>query len=246
MNQTQSLSGLVALVTGASRGIGREVSLALAREGAAVAVNCKSRLDLAEEVRGLIRDMGRRAMVVAADVSRPEDVDRLVATVKAELGPVDILVNNAGIARPQALEDISLNDWNEVLAANLTSAFMLTQAVLPDMRAKGFGRIVNISSVAAQLGGVVGPHYAASKAGMLGLTHGFATFLAREGITVNAVAPALIESDMARQLPPSVKDRVPMGRLGLPPEVALAVVMLVQNGFMTGQTVNVNGGMYMT
>ena len=246
MNQTQSLSGLVALVTGASRGIGREVSLALAREGAAVAVNCKSRLDLAEEVRGLIRDMGRRTVAVAADVSRPEDVARLVATVKAELGPVDILVNNAGIARPQALEDISLNDWNEVLAANLTSAFMLTQAVLPDMRAKGFGRIVNISSVAAQLGGVVGPHYAASKAGMLGLTHGFATFLAREGITVNAVAPALIESDMARQLPPSVKDRVPMGRLGLPPEVALAVVMLVQNGFMTGQTVNVNGGMYMT
>jgi 3-oxoacyl-[acyl-carrier protein] reductase len=237
---------LVALVTGASRGIGREVSLALAREGAAVAVNCKSRLDLAEEVRGLIRDMGRRTVAVAADVSRPEDVARLVATVKAELGPVDILVNNAGIARPQALEDISLNDWNEVLAANLTSAFMLTQAVLPDMRAKGFGRIVNISSVAAQLGGVVGPHYAASKAGMLGLTHGFATFLAREGITVNAVAPALIESDMARQLPPSVKDRVPMGRLGLPPEVALAVVMLVQNGFMTGQTVNVNGGMYMT
>jgi len=155
-------------------------------------------------------------------------------------------VNNAGITRPQKLEDISERDWDEILAVNLKSCFLATQAVVPEMRLHRWGRIVNLSSVAAQLGGVVGPHYAASKAGILGLTHAYAALLSREGITVNAIAPALVETDMVRSNPRASAALIPAGRFGDVEEVADVVVMLAGNGYITGQTINVNGGWYMS
>jgi 3-oxoacyl-[acyl-carrier protein] reductase len=236
----------VALVTGASRGIGRAVAVALAEAGAHVAVNYRSRAAEAEAVAALIDGLGRRRCVVQADVAVAAEVDRLVATVERELGGIDILVNNAGVTRPLPLEAITLADWDDLIAANLTSAFLVTQAALPGMRARGWGRIVNVSSVAAQLGGVVGPHYAASKAGLHGLTHAYAALLAKEGITVNAVAPALIATEMVTGNPRARADLIPVGRFGLAEEVADAVRMLAGNGYITGQTLNVNGGWYMS
>jgi 3-oxoacyl-[acyl-carrier protein] reductase len=236
----------VALVTGASRGIGRAVAVGLARAGADVIVNYRHRQDDALETCRLIRNLHRRTLAVQADVSLASEVARLVAAAEQDLGPVDILVNNAGISRPQLLEEITERDWDELLAVNLKSAFLVTQAVLPGMRSRRWGRIINISSVAAQLGGVVGPHYAASKAGLHGLTHAYAAFLAREGITANAIAPALVATDMVTGNPRARPELLPVGRLGTPEEVAEAVVLLAKNGFITGQTINVNGGWYMS
>ena len=167
-------------------------------------------------------------------------------TVEAELGPVAILVNNAGVTRPQPLDQITEQDWDEMLAVNLKSMFLVTQAVLPTMRAARWGRIINLSSVAAQTGGVVGPHYAASKAGILGLTHSYAHLLAKEGITVNAIAPALVETEMVTSNPNARPDLIPVGRFGTVEETADVAVMLARNGYITGQTINVNGGWYMS
>jgi 3-oxoacyl-[acyl-carrier protein] reductase len=186
----QDLTNRVALVTGASRGIGRGIAVALARAGADVAVNYRERADTANSVCAEIIGLGRKTVAVQADVSVAAEVRRMVAEVEARLGSVDILVNNAGISRPQKLEDITEKDWDEVLTINLESVFLVTQAVLGGMRARKWGRIINLSSVAAQTGGAVGPHYAASKAGMLGLTHYCASLLVHDGITVNAIAPA--------------------------------------------------------
>ena len=166
--------------------------------------------------------------------------------VRNALGPVDILVNNAGIARVQGIEEITEKDWDELIAVNLKSCFLMTQAVLPDMRARRWGRIINLSSVAAHVGGVVGAHYAASKAGMLGLTHFYASRLAREGITVNAISPALIETEMVTANLNATPDRIPVGRFGGCDEVAEAALMLAGNAYITGQTLHVNGGWYMS
>jgi 3-oxoacyl-[acyl-carrier protein] reductase len=237
-----NLASRVALVTGASRGIGEGIALALAEAGAAVAVNYKSRAADADAVRDRIRALGRRSIAIAADVSRAADVERLVGEVRAGLGPIDILVNNAGIARAQKLDEITEADWDQIIDGNLKSCFLVTQAVLPDMRSRRFGRIINLSSVAAQIGGVISPQYAASKAGMLGLTRYYARHLAREGITVNAIAPALIETDMVTSNPNARPDLIPVGRFGSVDEVAAVAVMLAGNGYITGQTINVNGG----
>lgn len=242
----QALPGKVALVTGASRGIGQAIAVALARAGADVAVNFRVRGQEAEETGQLIEGLKRRSLVVQADVSRGDEVSRLVQQVEDHLGPVDILVNNAGITRPQSLEEIAEQDWDELMAVNLKSAFLVTQAVLPGMRSRRWGRIINLSSVAAQLGGVVGPHYAASKAGLLGLTHAYAALLAGEGITVNAIAPALIGTEMVTGNPRARPDLIPVGRFGTVEEVAGVAVMLAANGYLTGQTMNVNGGWYMS
>jgi 3-oxoacyl-[acyl-carrier protein] reductase len=169
----------------------------------------------------------------------------MVAEAESVLGGISVLVNNAGISRPQALDEITEQDWDELIAVNLKSCFLVTQAVLPGMRARRWGRIINVSSVAAQTGGVVGPHYAASKAGMLGLTHSYAARLAGEGITVNAIAPALIETEMVAANMLARPDLIPVGRFGRVEEVADAAVMLVRNGYITGQTLNVNGGWYL-
>ena len=236
------LTDKVALVTGADRGIGRAIALALAKNGAHVAINFRTRQREAEEVRSRIESLGRRSLAVGADVSASIDVFRMVETVQKELGAIAILVNNAGIARAEPVEKITEQSWDEVLAVNLKSQFLLIQAVLPAMRENRWGRIINISSVAAQLGGVVGPHYAASKAGVLGLTHYYAALLAKEGITVNAIAPALISTEMVADNPKAKPEIIPMGRFGTPEEVADAALMLARNGYMTGQTINVNGG----
>jgi 3-oxoacyl-[acyl-carrier protein] reductase len=146
----------------------------------------------------------------------------------------------------QPLEEITERDWDEILTVNLKSVFLVTQRVLPAMRAANFGRIINLSSVAAQVGGVVGPHYAASKAGMIGITHSYASLLAKEGITANAIAPALIDTDMVRANLRARKDIIPVGRFGESEEVASVAVMLASNAYITGQTINVNGGWYMS
>ena len=241
-----NLNDKVALVTGSSRGIGRAIALALAAEGADVAINFVQRAAEAEAAELEIRKLGRRCVSIQADVSDAKDVKRLVKSAENALGPIDILVNNAGIARPQPIEEIAEEDWDQILTGNLKSCFLMTQAVLPGMRERKWGRIVNLSSVAAQVGGVVGPHYAASKAGMLGLTRFYAQKLAAEGITSNAIAPALIDTEMVRANLNARPDRIPVGRYGTSEEVADVAVMLAKNAYITGQTIHINGGWFMT
>ena len=242
----KALDGKIALITGASRGIGRACAAALAEAGADIAVNYLIREDKAKETLAMVEGIGKRTVPVPGDVSRAGEVERIVQEVERRLGPVDILVNNAGIAIQKPFDQITEEDWDKTLAVNLKSAFLLIRAVLPGMRARGFGRIINISSGAAQTGGVIGPHYAASKAGLHGLTHGYASLLAKEGITVNSVAPSIIATDMIADHPKINPAIVPMGRFGNPAEVAAVVVMLAENGYVTGQTVFVNGGRYMS
>jgi 3-oxoacyl-[acyl-carrier protein] reductase len=240
------LSGKVALVTGSSRGLGRAIAIALAEAGADLVLNFRRHAAEAQAVEAQIRQQQRRCVTIQADVSVAAESEHLVQEAEEQLGPVDILVNNAGIARQQLMEEMTEGDWDDVLTANLKSCFLVTQAVVPGMRARQWGRIINLSSVAAQVGGVIGPHYAASKAGMLGLTHFYAHHLVKEGITVNAIAPALIETDMVTSLPNARPDRIPVGRFGAPEEVADVAVMLARNGYITGQTINVNGGWFMS
>jgi 3-oxoacyl-[acyl-carrier protein] reductase len=240
------LTGKIALVTGGSRGIGRAAAVALAKAGADVAVNFNHREAEAKAVCVELEAVGRRALALKADASKAVEVARLVETVEKGLGSIDILVNNAGISRPQPLSEITEQDWDDILTVNLKSMFLVTQAVLPGMRHRKWGRIIYLSSVAAQLGGVIGPHYAASKAGAIGLTHSYAALLAKEGITANAIAPALIETEMITSNPKARPDLIPVGRFGTIEEVADVVVMLASNGYITGQTISVNGGWYMT
>jgi 3-oxoacyl-[acyl-carrier protein] reductase len=246
MRLMQDLEGKVALVTGGSRGIGAAISITLARAGADVAVNYHRHAQGAENVASEIRQQGRKAKLFQADVSQSAAVERMVETIHQDLGPIQILVNNAGVARPQKIQEITEADWDEIIAVNLKSTFLVTQAVLPAMQAARWGRIINISSVAAQTGGVVGPHYAASKAGMLGITHCYATLLAKSGITVNAIAPALIATDMVSSNLHARTELIPVGRFGTVEEVANVAAMLATNGYITGQTINLNGGWYMS
>ncbi|MGB2653344.1 MAG: SDR family NAD(P)-dependent oxidoreductase, partial [Candidatus Acidiferrum sp.] len=188
----------------------------------------------------------RKCIAVQADVSISADVDRLVKTVENELGPVGILVNNAGIGKMIPADQVTEEIWNQYLRVNLTSVFLVTQRVLPGMRAAHWGRIINLSSIAAQYGGIVGPHYSATKAGILGLTRSYASQFAKEGITVNAIAPALIETDMVAGLPKDLVSRIPVGAMGSADEVGRIAVLLAESSFITGQTINPNGGMYMS
>jgi 3-oxoacyl-[acyl-carrier protein] reductase len=238
----KNLKGHTALVTGASRGIGAAVALALAEAGAAVAVNYRERADDAEAVAAKIAASGGRAIAVAADVSQGYDVAMMVDQVTQALGPIDILINNAGMAIVRGVDDLTEAEFDLTISVNLKSAFLCTQAVLPGMRARKWGRIVNISSGAARGAGAIGVHYNASKAGMEGLTRGYAARLVKEGITVNAVAPSLIETDMMRGRTDLARN-IPLGRMGLPDEVAQSVLMVLGNDYMTGQTVLLNGGM---
>ena len=244
MSLVPDLAGRVALVTGASRGIGRSIALALGEAGADVAVNYRSRADDAQAVAAAIRALGRRSVALGADVSGAEAVARLVAATEEALGPIDVLVNNAGMALRRGLEELSEADFDRTIAVNLKSAFLCTQAVWPGMRARRWGRIVNISSGAARAAGVVGAHYNASKAGMEGLTRGYAARLAKDGIAVNAVAPSQIETEMTAAHRAEMAARIPVGRLGTGEEVAQAVLMVIGNAYMTGTTVQVNGGLH--
>jgi len=238
------LSGKVALVTGGGRGIGRAISLALAKAGCDVAINYNVRLDDAESTSRDVMALGRRVIVGQANVASGIEVGTMIRRVESELGEIAILVNNAGIARVQRILVFRQEASYEMIAMNLTSCFLATQAVLPKMRASRWGRIINVSSVAAQAGSIVGPHYAASKAGMLGLTRGYARLLAKEGITVNAIAPALVETEMVTANPNARPELIPIGRFGHVDEVSDVATMLAGNAYITGQTINVNGGMY--
>jgi 3-oxoacyl-[acyl-carrier protein] reductase len=238
------LSNRVALVTGASRGIGRAIALTLAKSGAAVAVNYRERAEAAARVVDDIHKAGERAVGVGADVSLGHAVRSMVFEVQEKLGPIDILVNNAGAASARGVGELTEEEFDRIIAVNLKSAFLCSEAVLPGMRARRWGRIVNISSIAARGAGAVGVHYNASKAGLEGLTRGYASRLAAEGVTVNAIAPGLIDTEMAAPLKEAgFASRVPMGRMGTGEEIAQAVLMAIGNAFMTGQTIAVNGGM---
>jgi len=237
------LTKRVALVTGGSRGIGRAIAISLADAGAAVAVNYREQAATAESVARFLHDKAGKAIAVRADVSQAGEVAAMMAAVERALGPVDILVNNAGVGLVRSLDDLTEADFDTTIAVNLKSAFLCTQAVIPGMRRRKWGRIVNISSGAARGAGGVGPHYNASKAGMEGMTRGYAARLVKDGITVNAVAPSLIETDMVKQGLASGASRIPLGRFGTPEECAQIVMMLVGNAYMTGQTVALSGGM---
>ncbi len=217
--------------------------MALGQEGAVIAVNYRERENEAAESCRLIEAAGGRAFPVRADVSKAAEVAALLKKIAVDAGPVSVLVNNAGVSTKRSLDDATEADFDEAVTVNLKSAFLLTQAALPAMRETGWGRIVNISSNAAFTGGGTGPHYAASKAGMTGLTHAYAALLAGEGITVNAVAPGVIETEMIanRYSTP----RAPVGRFGRAEEVAGAVVMFVRTSYITGQTLVISGGMYL-
>jgi 3-oxoacyl-[acyl-carrier protein] reductase len=242
MTNQIDLSGRVALVTGGGRGIGRAIALALAEAGADVAVNFVTRAVEAEDVGRQVRAAGRRAVVIAADVSDGGAVAAMVGSVVAALGPIDVLVNNAGIGAAHGLDDLTEAVFDRTIAVNLKSVFLCTQAVLPAMRARRFGRIVNISSGAARGAGGIGVHYNASKAGLEGLTRGYAARLAAEGITVNAIAPSLIDTEMVAPIR-AAASRIPVGRMGTAEEVAQAVLSVLGNGYITGQTMQLNGGL---
>lgn len=244
----QRASAKTALVTGGGRGLGQAISLALAAAGHQVAVNFRSNQTAAAKTVVQIQNAGGIAQAFCADVSDAMAVAGMADEISEQLGPVDILVNNAGYAVLSDVDTITLEAFEKTLRNNLTSAFLVTQACLPAMRKSSWGRIINISSTAAHLGGLVGVDYTASKAGMIGLTHAYARALMTSGITVNAIAPALIieeEGAAAVRIADNPVD-IPMGRFGLPYEVAEAVMLPVRNGYMTGQTISVNGGAYMT
>jgi 3-oxoacyl-[acyl-carrier protein] reductase len=226
------MRGRVALVTGGSGGIGAALSRRLAAEGATVAVHYNAQRPAAEHV-------------FQADLRDPAAPDRLIDAVEAALGPIDILAANAGLSRPAPYEDVDAAAFDETLAVNLRAPFLLARRVLPQMRERGYGRILFTSSVAALTGGIIGPHYAASKAGLHGLTHFLASRAAADGVTVNAIAPALIEdTGMLPGDPGELAQRVPVGRLGTPDEVADLMVAILRNGYVTNQVLSIDGGMH--
>jgi 3-oxoacyl-[acyl-carrier protein] reductase len=242
MSMCPDLSGRTALVTGGSRGIGAAIALTLAEAGAAVVVNYRTQATEADGIVAKIKNMGGRAVAVAADVSDGAAVKTMVDRATAALGAIDILVNNAGIAIVRGVDDMTEEDFDRTIAVNLKSVFLCTQAVVHTMRVRKWGRIVNISSGAARGAGSIGPHYNASKAGMEGFTRGYAARLVKDGVTVNAIAPSLIETDMMRGRP-ELAQRIPLGRFGQAEEVAQIVLMLIGNEYVTGQTIALNGGM---
>lgn len=235
----------VALVTGGSGGIGAELCVRLSSAGAVVGVHYGSDREAAEAIVSRIAGAGGQAAAFPADLRDPEAPAGLVDAVESELGPVDVLAANHGVGRRASYEDIDAAAFDETLAVNLRAPYLLARRVLPGMRAHGFGRILFTSSIAALTGGIVGPHYASSKAGLHGLTHYLASRVARDGVTVNAIAPALIEgTGMLPGDPGELADRVPVGRLGKPSEVADLAMAIMRNAYVTNQVISVDGGMY--
>ena len=235
----------VALVTGASGGIGQALARRLAAEGASVALAYGANARPAQALADELVTQGGHAVAVGADLRRADAAAELLAEVEPQLGSIDVLVAAAGLGRQQTLEEVSIEDFDEMLAVNLRAPFLLAQRTLPGMRARGFGRILFFSSVAAFTGGIVGPHYAASKAGLHGLTHFLASRVAGEGVTVNAIAPALItDTRMLPGEPDELRARVPVGRLGQPDEVADLALAMLRNPYLTNQVVSLDGGMY--
>lgn len=246
-----SLEGKVALVTGGSRGIGRAIALELASRGANVAVNYAGNEEAAQQVVGEIEAMGRQGLAVRADVSNSAAVDEMIKKVLDAFGRIDILVNNAGITRDNLLMRMKEEDWDQVIDTNLKGAFLCTKAVLRQMMRQKAGRIINISSISSMTGTAGQANYAASKAGLIALTKTTAREVASRGITVNAIAPGFIKTEMTDVLDDNYKqqllDQIPMGRIGDPEDIARLAGFLASDeaGYITGQTIHVNGGMYM-
>jgi len=244
------LDNKIALVTGGSRGIGKAISLALAKEGAKIALNYHSSANAAQAVADEIKAMGSDAFIAQADVSDGAAARDLVKQVIDHFGTIDILVNNAGITRDMFFKKLTDDAWHEVIKTNLDSVYYVTSAALPTMQEKNYGRIIGISSFVGQKGNLAQTNYAASKAGLIGFTKSAALELARNNITVNVVAPGFIGTDMVLSIREDVQQKlisqVPLGRFGTPEEVAKAVVFLAADGdYITGQQINVNGGIYM-
>lgn len=242
----KELKGKVALITGGSKGIGRAIARAYGAQGMTVALTYINDRIAANATVQEIEAHGGKALAFQADVAQEASIRSMIGAVHDACGRIDILVNNAGVTLPKPWAELTTDAWNTVITTNLTSAFVATSEVAPEMVRRGWGRIIMLASVAAQLGGVVGPHYAASKAGLIGLAHGYASVLAKTGVTVNAIAPALIETGMLSSNPNIKSEFIPVGRFGEPDEVADVALMLARNGYITGQTLNVNGGWYMS
>ncbi|WP_273208133.1 3-oxoacyl-[acyl-carrier-protein] reductase [Marinobacter subterrani] len=246
----QDLKGKVALVTGASRGIGRHIALQLAQRGADVAINYRSRQPEGDEVAREIEATGVRALAFKADLSKMPEARSLVRQVQEQWGRIDILVNNAGITRDKSMKKLTDDDWNDVLDTNLGSVYATCSEVLKIMMDQKYGRIINITSFVGQAGNFGQANYAASKGGIIAFTKTLALEMAKYNITVNAIAPGFTETEMLAQVPENIREqiiaRVPMGRFGKPEEIARAVVFLAAEGdYITGQQINVNGGVYM-
>jgi 3-oxoacyl-[acyl-carrier protein] reductase len=240
-----TFSGRVALVTGASGGIGQAIALRLAAEGAAVALAYGASAEPAEELAARISADGGRAVAIGADLVTAEGPAELTDAVERALGPVEVLVSNAGRGRTLPLEEVSIEEFDRTVAVNLRAPFLLAQRALPGMHDRGFGRVMFISSVAAFTGGIVGPHYAASKAGLHGLTHYLAARAAPSGVTVNTLAPALItNTGMLPGEPEQLRQLVPLGRLGQPEEVADFALAILRNSYITNQVVLIDGGIH--
>lgn len=245
------LTGKTALVTGASRGIGRAIAIALAEAGADVAVNYAGSEAAAADTVKAIEALGRKAVMIKANVGKSAEFDAMVATVLETFGKLDILVNNAGITRDNLIMRMKEEEFDEVIETNLKGVFNGVKAVTRSMMKQRCGRIINISSVVGSLGNAGQANYVAAKAGVIGLTKSAARELASRNITVNAVAPGFIGTDMTDKLPADMKEKlekdIPLGRIGRPEEIASAVLYLASDAasYMTGQTIHVDGGMYM-
>ena len=245
------LSGRTAVITGGSKGIGRAIALAMADAGANIALTYVHNPEKAEEVCRAVRAKGVGCKAYHDDASSVEETEQVVKQVVADFGPINILVNNAGITRDKSFLKMSKEMWDEVVHVNLDGLFNTTHAVLPSMVEAGWGRILNLSSIVAQMGNFGQANYAATKGAVISFTETLARELARKNITVNAVAPGFIETDMTKDISEAalaqVKAQTPLGRLGKPEEVADAIVFLAstRSSFITGQTIGVNGGMHM-
>jgi len=245
-----NLNGKVAIVTGGSRGIGAAISMELARQGVKVVLNFVSREEIAEKMVADINEIGGEAYAVRADVSNTDDAAHLVQEAIDHFGRVDILVNNAGITRDSTFKKLSSEDWRKVIDVNLNSVYNTTSAALPHLLESDAGRIINISSIIGQAGGFGQTNYAAAKAGLIGYTKSLALELAKTNVTVNAICPGFIGTEMVQAIPEKVLagivEKVPQKRLGKPEEVARGVAFLCKDGdYITGQQLNINGGLYM-
>ncbi|SDM53978.1 3-oxoacyl-[acyl-carrier-protein] reductase [Psychrobacillus sp. OK028] len=245
------LDGKSAIVTGASRGIGKDIALYLAKEGAKVAVNYSGSKDRAEAVVEEIQAAGGEAFAIQANVDQADDVQNLISSTLEQFGSVDILVNNAGITRDNLLMRMKEQEWDDVLNTNLKGVFLCTKAVTRQMMKQRAGRIINITSIVGVSGNAGQANYVAAKAGVIGLTKSSAKELASRNITVNSVAPGFITTDMTDALPEDIKSQmlsqIPLAKFGNPEDIAKAVAFLASDdaNYITGQTLHVNGGMYM-
>lgn len=245
-----ALEGQVAVVTGGGRGIGRACAIELAREGASVIVNYVSNADAAEATRDIIHEFGGTVVLVKANVADADEASDVVETAVEELGKIDILVNNAGVNRDRTIARLSVEEWDEVIQTDLSSMFYCTRAAVPHMREANYGRIINMSSIIGQMGNVGQANYSAAKAGMIAFTKTAAKELARNNITVNAVCPGFVSTDMVNalndEIQDNIKSQIPLGRFAEPEEIAALVRFLcTEGGFFTGAQLSPNGGQYM-